>query len=50
MITIQPFENQDTEQIVNLILNIQQNEFQVPITINEQQYLIFINRKKGIFG
>ncbi|MEY4541911.1 MAG: hypothetical protein RLZZ306_3668 [Bacteroidota bacterium] len=42
MIKIQPFENQDTNQIVNLILNIQQNEFQVPITINEQQDLLNI--------
>jgi putative acetyltransferase len=42
MITIQPFENQDTNQIVELILNIQQNEFQVPITINEQQDLLNI--------
>lgn len=53
MITIQPFENQDTEQIVNLILNIQQNEFQVPITINEQQDLLdisnFYQQKKGNF-
>lgn len=53
MITTQPFENQDTEQIVNLILNIQQNEFQVPITINEQQDLLeipnFYQQKKGNF-
>jgi len=53
MIIIQPFENQDTEQIVNLILNIQQNEFQVPITINEQQDLLdipnFYQQKKGDF-
>ena len=53
MITIQPFENQDTEQIVKLILNIQQNEFQVPITINEQQDLLdipnFYQQKKGNF-
>jgi putative acetyltransferase len=53
MITIQPFENQDTNQIVNLILNIQQNEFQVPITINEQQDLLnipsFYQQGKGNF-
>ena len=53
MITIQPFENQDTNHIVNLILNIQQNEFQVPITINEQQDLLniptFYQQKKGNF-
>jgi putative acetyltransferase len=53
MITIQPFENQDTEQIVDLILNIQQNEFKVPITINEQQDLLniptFYQQRKGNF-
>ena len=53
MIIIQPFENQDTNQIVNLILNIQQNEFQVPITINEQQDLLnipnFYQHGKGNF-
>ena len=53
MIKIQPFENQDTNQIVNLILNIQQNEFQVPITINEQQDLLnipsFYQQGKGNF-
>jgi putative acetyltransferase len=53
MITIQPFENQDTEQIVDLILNIQQNEFNVPITINEQQDLLniptFYQQRKGNF-
>ena len=42
MIQIQSFENQDTEQIVDLILTIQQKEFQVPITINEQQDLLNI--------
>ena len=53
MIKIQPFENQDTDQIVRLILNIQQNEFQVPITINEQQDLLnipsFYQHGKGNF-
>ena len=53
MITIQPFENQDTNKIVELILNIQQNEFQVPITINEQQDLLnipsFYQQGKGNF-
>jgi len=53
MILIQPFENQDTEHIINLILNIQQNEFQVPITINEQQDLLnipgFYQHGKGNF-
>ena len=53
MITIQPFENQDTNHIVHLILNIQQNEFQIPITINEQQDLLniptFYQHGKGNF-
>ena len=53
MITIEPFELQDTNHIVNLILNIQQTEFQVPITINEQQDLLniptFYQQKKGNF-
>ena len=53
MIQIQPFENQDTNQIVELILNIQQNEFQVPITINEQQDLLniasFYQQENGNF-
>ena len=53
MITIQPFEDRDTNHIVSLILNIQQNEFQVPITINEQQDLLniptFYQQKKGNF-
>ena len=53
MITIEPFELQDTNHIVSLILNIQQNEFQVPITINEQQDLLniptFYQQKKGNF-
>ena len=42
MIQIQPFEDQDTDQIVELILTIQQKEFFVPITINEQQDLLNI--------
>jgi putative acetyltransferase len=53
MITIQPFENQDTDQIVDLILTIQQKEFNVPITINEQQDLLniptFYQHHKGNF-
>ncbi|MEA5403752.1 GNAT family N-acetyltransferase [Arcicella sp. DC2W] len=42
MIHIQSFENQYTDQVVDLILTIQQKEFQVPITINEQQDLLDI--------
>jgi putative acetyltransferase len=53
MIKIQPFENQDTDQIVDLILTIQQKEFNVPITINEQPDLLnipsFYQHGKGNF-
>jgi putative acetyltransferase len=53
MITIQPFENQDTDQIVDLILTIQQKEFNVPITINEQPDLLniptFYQQNQGNF-
>ena len=53
MITIQPFENQDTDQIVDLILTIQEKEFNVPITIKEQPDLLnipsFYQQNKGNF-
>jgi putative acetyltransferase len=53
MITIQHFDNQYTDQVVELILNIQQNEFQVPITIKDQPDLLeipdFYQQKKGNF-
>jgi putative acetyltransferase len=53
MITIQPFENQDTNHIVDLILTIQQKEFNVPITIDEQPDLLdipnFYQQNKGNF-
>lgn len=43
MISIQTFKDiADTQAIVNLIINIQQNEFQVPITIKEQPDLFII--------
>ena len=42
MIQIRSFQSQDTEQIVNLILTIQQVEFQVPITIQDQPDLLEI--------
>jgi putative acetyltransferase len=42
MITIQPFENQDTNQIIELILAIQQKEFNVPVTIEDQPDLLSI--------
>jgi N-acetylglutamate synthase-like GNAT family acetyltransferase len=42
MIQIRTFQSQDTEQIVNLILTIQQVEFQVPITIQDQPDLLEI--------
>jgi putative acetyltransferase len=53
MIIIQPFENQDTEQIIELILTIQQKEFNVPVTIEDQPDLLtipnFYQRGKGNF-
>ena len=42
MIQIQEFEAAYTESVIQLILNIQQNEFGVPITINDQQDLLTI--------
>jgi putative acetyltransferase len=44
MIEIIPFESRFTEKIIELILNIQQNEFNVPITIHDQQDLLDIDR------
>ena len=43
MIEIKPYESQYRDQIVDLILNIQQNEFQVPITIKDQPDLLIID-------
>jgi putative acetyltransferase len=44
MISIQTYKNvADTDAIVDLILNIQQNEFQVPITISDQPDLFIID-------
>jgi putative acetyltransferase len=43
MIIIKPYEAQYRDQIVELILNIQQNEFQVPITIKDQPDLLIID-------
>jgi N-acetylglutamate synthase-like GNAT family acetyltransferase len=42
MITIRLYENQDKEGIIKLILDIQQLEFQVPITLEEQPDLLII--------
>jgi putative acetyltransferase len=43
MIHITPFENEaDTQKVVDLILNIQINEFQVPITAKDQPDLFII--------
>jgi putative acetyltransferase len=42
MIVIIPFENKFTNGIVKLILDIQQLEFQVPITLEEQPDLLII--------
>ena len=43
MIEIKPYEPHHRDQIVALILNIQQNEFQVPITIKDQPDLLIID-------
>jgi putative acetyltransferase len=51
--TIKPYENKYKDQIISLILDIQQNEFQVPITINDQKDLLdipaFYQKNKGNF-
>ncbi|PKB17279.1 GNAT family N-acetyltransferase [Flavobacterium sp. 5] len=39
---IQPIQNEYEKQIVDLILNIQQNEFNVPITLEDQPDLLNI--------
>lgn len=42
-VIIRPYENQDQNQVVSLILDIQQNEFGVSITIEDQPDLLNIN-------
>jgi putative acetyltransferase len=42
MISITTYRPEHKDQIVELILNIQQNEFQVPITLSEQPDLLTI--------
>lgn len=42
MIAIRPYQSEDKESVIKLILDIQQLEFQVPITINEQPDLKII--------
>ncbi len=53
MIQIVTFQSQYTPSIVELILNIQQNEFQVPITLEQQPDLLvidsFYQQQKGNF-
>jgi putative acetyltransferase len=53
MITIQTYDKHYTDQIVTLILDIQQKEFNVPITIHDQQDLLdiekFYQRNNGNF-
>lgn len=50
---ITPFEAKHTQEICQLILNIQQNEFQVPITLADQLDLLviadFYQQKAGNF-
>jgi len=53
MVTVQSFLPKYHEQIINLILYIQQNEFAVPITLEEQPGLLkiseFYQKGKGNF-
>ena len=53
MITIQTYSPQYQEQVINFILNIQQNEFHVPISLEEQPGLLeipaFYQKDKGNF-
>lgn len=53
MIQVIPFEKKYQDDIINLILNIQQNEFGVPITIHDQKDLLTIDavykKEKGNF-
>lgn len=44
MIKIQQYEFAHCDQIVSLILNIQQNEFQVPVTLADQPDLLIIDQ------
>jgi putative acetyltransferase len=52
-ITIKEFSPEHQQQVIQLILDIQQNEFKVPITINDQQDLLnipsFYQNGKGNF-
>lgn len=53
MIQVIPFEKKYQDDIINLILHIQQNEFGVPITIHDQKDLLTIDavykKEKGNF-
>jgi putative acetyltransferase len=53
VIEIKQFHTQYADQIPSLILNIQQNEFHVPITINDQKDLLnipdFYQQRNGNF-
>lgn len=50
---IQPLDNSYSEQAIDLILNIQQKEFNIPITVNDQPDLMeiesFYHQKGGNF-
>lgn len=53
-ITIVPIYNNDSEAVINIILPIQQNEFNIAIGIKDQQDLLtieeFYHHGEGIFG
>lgn len=42
MITYRPYQDKDTQQIIDLIVYIQQKEFQVPVTLADQPDLMVI--------
>jgi GNAT superfamily N-acetyltransferase len=52
-VTIIPIENEYAEKVIDLILNIQQKEFNVPITLEDQPDLLeisnFYHRRGGCF-
>ena len=49
MLTIQPYYLEYQEQVINLILDIQQHEFAVSITIDQQPDLLKISEFYQIF-
>lgn len=52
-LSIQPFSSNQQQQVIELVLHIQQKEFNVPITINDQKDLLdidsFYKKENGNF-